>query len=267
MQRLFPRSVFLHPSARLDYALFLINDGALFFVSTSAIVSAPLVAQAALGLLPFPLQLQPPGPFAGVAYSLLLMLVWDFAATYAHYLKHRVPILWEFHKVHHSAEVLTPVTALRRHPVEDLFSSLLVAVLLGLASAFWLIVTRQSVAPATIFGALAGVWMWRLLGYNLRHSHIWVDYGPFWSRLFISPAQHQIHHSDRAEHYDKNFGHIFAIWDTMLGTLYVPQRHERITLGIDAHEMDDYRTVRQALIAPFVKSVRLMRAPKPDGAG
>ena len=37
--------------------------------------------------------------------------LWDFAATWAHYLQHRVPILWELHKVHHSAEVMTPITS------------------------------------------------------------------------------------------------------------------------------------------------------------
>src|ERR1039458_8498353 len=31
---------------------------------------------------------------------------------------HAIPALWEFHKVHHSAEVLTPLTEMRTHPVE-----------------------------------------------------------------------------------------------------------------------------------------------------
>ena len=34
-----------------------------------------------------------------------------------HWLSHKVPLLWEFHKVHHNAEVLTPLTNFRLHPV------------------------------------------------------------------------------------------------------------------------------------------------------
>jgi sterol desaturase/sphingolipid hydroxylase (fatty acid hydroxylase superfamily) len=35
---------------------------------------------------------------------------------------HRIPVLWEFHKVHHSAEVLTPISLYRAHPVDTWFS-------------------------------------------------------------------------------------------------------------------------------------------------
>ena len=44
---------------------------------------------------------------------------------------HRVPALWEFHKVHHSAEVLTPLTEWRQHPLE----LMLFPVVIGAATA------------------------------------------------------------------------------------------------------------------------------------
>ena len=43
---------------------------------------------------------------------------------------HKIPALWEFHKVHHSAEVMTPLTELRQHPVEII----VVVNLIGLAT-------------------------------------------------------------------------------------------------------------------------------------
>ena len=50
------------------------------------------------------------------------MILFDFATVLVHYAMHTMSVLWPFHKIHHSAEVLTPVTLFRMHPV-DLFLS------------------------------------------------------------------------------------------------------------------------------------------------
>ena len=47
----------------------------------------------------------------------------DFSRFFVHKLLHEVPFLWEFHKVHHSARVLTPITVFRTHPVEGILFS------------------------------------------------------------------------------------------------------------------------------------------------
>jgi len=262
LRMLFPRRIFWHRSARVDYALFLINNGILFFLTATAVLAPALVtttvlvAAGTLGL--HPAGAAPPGIWASVGFTVLLVLVWDFSATYAHYLKHRVPALWEFHKVHHSAEVMTPVTALRRHPVDALFGGFVTVLFTGAAVAVWMLIFGAA-EPYILFGQVAGVYLWRLLGYNLRHSHVWISYGPFWSRIFVSPAQHQVHHSDDPAHYDKNFGHIFAFWDRMFGTLYVPAPGERVRFGIEAAEMADFRSLRDVYLKPFVKAAHLMR--------
>ena len=43
-------------------------------------------------------------------YSLVTLLCYDFVFFITHYTMHKVPALWAIHKVHHSAEVLTPLT-------------------------------------------------------------------------------------------------------------------------------------------------------------
>jgi len=60
---------------------------------------------------------------------------------------------------------------------------------------------------------------------------VWLDYGPL-SYIFISPAQHQIHHSRLPEHRDKNCGFAFAFWDALFGTLYVPKDREVFPMGL-----------------------------------
>ncbi|MGE0155093.1 MAG: sterol desaturase family protein [Reyranellaceae bacterium] len=256
----FPRRVFLHRSALHDYAILLINQGLLFFVVGSAIVTPGLLAAVVValgGLFGLQVELAPASLAERIAVSVYLVLVWDFAATYAHYLKHKVPLLWEFHKVHHCAEVLNPVTALRRHPVEAVVSALITATILGLAMGLWLLAFGRF-DVYSVFGTWAGIYAWRLLGYNLRHSHLPLSYGPFWSRILISPLQHQIHHSNDPRHYDTNFGHIFAIWDRLFGTLYVPAAGERVRFGIDAAEMADYRTLKGLYLTPFRKAGALL---------
>lgn len=49
--------------------------------------------------------------------TVMLFLSYELGYWFNHWLSHKVPVLWEFHKVHHSAEVLTPLTNFRVHPV------------------------------------------------------------------------------------------------------------------------------------------------------
>ncbi|SLN71459.1 Fatty acid hydroxylase superfamily protein [Falsiruegeria litorea R37] len=266
---LFPRSVFLHGSAKIDYWIFLINQGVLFWMTVTVLLSPALVSELVLGLANW-IGLEGGNVETGLAgrvfYSAMLVLLWDFGASWAHYLKHRVPILWELHKVHHSAEVMTPVTAMRRHPIEAVFGSLVSAVVMGTGIAVWVFAFGQSPMPFTIFGTLAGIWVWRMAGYNLRHTHVWISYGDFWNRVFISPAQHQVHHSKSPEHFDTNFGHIFSFWDTLFGTLYLPQKDERVEFGIEDRDMEQFRSLWGVYITPVVKIWRrFCKKPSQNG--
>ena len=51
-------------------------------------------------------------------------------------------------------------------------------------------------------------------------------------RIFISPAQHQIHHSMDARHHDRNFGAVLAIWDWMGGSLSLARGRQRLRFGV-----------------------------------
>ncbi|HEX9836488.1 MAG TPA: sterol desaturase family protein [Alphaproteobacteria bacterium] len=261
LAELFARRIYLHPSAKRDYAVLAINHGFLFFLTASALVTPVVVTEfltEAAAREGYAIAAPEPDLALRVAFTVVLLLVWDFAATFAHFLNHKVPILWEFHKVHHSAEVLTPATALRRHPVEALTGGFMTIFALGLATALWLVAIGDCGGIYTVFGMSAGLFAWRLLGYNLRHSHVWLSYGPFWNRVLISPAQHQIHHSVEPRHHDRNFGHIFAFWDALFRTLYLPKPDERFALGIAASEMPDYRSVPKLYVVPFAKAAALI---------
>ena len=88
-----------------------------------------------------------------------------------------------------------------------------------------------------------------------------VSYPPWVSYIFISPAQHQTHHSIDAKHYDKNFGLIFAFWDWLFGTLYVPKGYEKLEFGISREEPNPFNSITEIYLKPFSKAWGLF-APK-----
>lgn len=235
---LLPRSVYLHRSTWVDLQVLVANRlvlpvvGLLGAAATAGV--AWLVAAMLQRGLPEARGLLPGDSFlvAG-SFTLALALCYDFATWVAHWLHHRVPRLWAFHKLHHSAEVLSPLTAFRHHPVWELHSELLDALMVGpfLGAAFYLM--GGPVDALTLFGVHVVFVGFQLLGAGLRHSHMWLSYGPWLSRVVVSPAMHQIHHSADPRHHDRNFGEVFAVWDWLFGTLYVPTEHEALTFGVD----------------------------------
>ena len=234
---LFPRRVLWNPSSHLDYKLFLVNS-ILVTGGVSLILVGPdwwrsqvrVGLVAVLGNPPSPLP-HPEGWVIALS-GLLSLLALDFGYWVAHLAMHRVPELWEFHKVHHSAEVMTPATEWRQHPVEFFVFPMVYGMTTGLVYG----------VIGYIFGATAqglGLNMQNLLVvahlatfHHVRHSHIRIAFTGVWGRLLHSPAHHQLHHSSDPAHYDCNLGYLLSVWDAMAGTLILPTGRERLTLGI-----------------------------------
>lgn len=95
-------------------------------------------------------------------------------------------------------------------------------------------------------------------GANLRHSHVPFRYPPLLERIFISPRQHQIHHSKATEHYDKNMGSKLAIWDWLFGTLVISNADDKLKFGIDdpGHK---FSSLRGNLGIPFKNMFYLLK--------
>jgi len=212
---LFPRSVYTHASSLLDYQLYFLNQIFAFLmkpfvtiVGTAAIAS--WVTQQFSHLVTGYVGIGT-SRWAIVAFTILYALASDFGAFINHRLHHQNSFLWPFHRVHHSAEVMNPLTLYRKHPLYDVVKSFvktpIIGTLQGIVAFMFLGITDvyQLLGINIVFA------MFNLLGANLRHTHIWVSFGPRLNYIFMSPAQHQIHHSARPEHRDRNIGEMFAI--------------------------------------------------------
>ena len=253
---LFPRRIYLHPSAIADYKFFVVDRVLSFLLVPFFVVLAVVVANPTFRLLeamfgPATSPILKPGIVTGLVMTLGTALAIDLALWWIHYLHHRVPVLWEFHKVHHSAEVMTPLTAYRMHPVEVILNFNVTGIVSGITFATFQYLTADSGALYLVAGVDAVSFLFYVVGFNLRHSHIPMAYPRSLSHILVSPWMHQVHHSQEKRHLDKNMGFIFAFWDWMFGTLYVPARGETFAIGLDSGEAPKFHSVSALYARPF----------------
>ncbi|SLN54338.1 Fatty acid hydroxylase superfamily protein [Roseovarius albus] len=256
---LLPKEVYHHKSNMLDIKLFFAVRffaslgllGAVFFPTTVAYIILDALAGAD--------HKSPPSGWTRCAIATAIIVITsDFCKYWAHRAHHEWRVLWPFHAVHHSADVLTPLTVERVHPVEPIIRNILMTVIVGLVQGLALYTFVGKVDIVTIGGANAFYFAFNALGSNFRHSHIWISYGWVIEHILISPAQHQVHHSVARRHHDKNYGSIFALWDWMFGTLYIPTEREKLTFGVSDGTGEPieqpYPTLVSALVLPFKES-------------
>lgn len=165
-------------------------------------------------------------------YTITFFLVEDLSRFSLHMAMHRVPFLWRFHRVHHSARRLTPLTLFRVHPLEMTLYYGRGLLVFGLVSGTFVYLFGRQLSGLDVLGVDLLGFAFNFLGANLRHSHIWLTFGPL-ERWLISPAQHQIHHSAASEHRNRNFGTCLALWDRLCKThLAANDRPPRLVFGL-----------------------------------
>jgi sterol desaturase/sphingolipid hydroxylase (fatty acid hydroxylase superfamily) len=236
------RSVWLHPSTLLDIQYVIV--GALAF---SALFGYTLLTGYGVSTGVYEGVTQLFGPPAAPAHLPLfakaliifgLYMAFEFAYWLDHFLCHKIAFLWEFHKVHHSATVLTPFANYRVHPVDTIVYMNILSVIVGTASGLirYFAGDEFALTSTAVSGILYGAYM--AIWGHLQHSHFWLSCTGLAGRMVLSPAHHQIHHSTDPVHFDKNFGASLALWDWLFGTLHIPQRrNEHLRFGTegDAH--------------------------------
>jgi lathosterol oxidase len=146
-----------------------------------------------------------------------ILLITDFVQYWAHRAFHRIPFLWRFHAIHHSAERLDWLAGSRLHIVD-------------------IVVTRGlSYMPLFALGfadaALLGYGVIVTLQATLIHANVRFEFGPlrYW---LVTPQFHHWHHSDQEEALDKNFAVHLPIWDWLFGSYYLPGEQWPASYGV-----------------------------------
>jgi sterol desaturase/sphingolipid hydroxylase (fatty acid hydroxylase superfamily) len=228
---LLPKDIWTHRSTRIDFALFIIGRLMSIFGIIARFGGTPAVATYVASIMPqsaFGAEARSP-----VVLALLFWVSSEFAYYWAHRAHHAIKTIWPLHAVHHSAAVLTPVTTYRQHPLAILVNTAFQSVVIGAILGVLVGALDSTASYAEIAGVNAFIVLSNATVANFHHSHIWISFGPVFERFFISPAQHQVHHSTDPKHYNKNFGNTLAVWDWAFGTLYVAASNETIALGLN----------------------------------
>ena len=250
--------VWLHPSSRLDLGLFAVKPLLRALLVTPWMWSAFSLATWLVGVLdglwgvPTESGLHP--VTIRLLYTGTLFVAWDLSRYLVHRAAHAVPFLWELHKVHHSAEVMTPMTIYRSHPLESLLFQVRGVVVSGLVTGVFFHLFRNEALQYDFLGVNAAGFALNLLGGNLRHSHVWLRYPRWLERVLISPAQHQVHHSSVLEQCHSNYGSWLAIWDGLAGSLRSSHDTPRpLRFGLPEAQLNHSpRGLRSALVGPLV---------------
>jgi len=258
----FPARLYRHPSTRLDWKFGICDLTLQFLLYTPVMTGMGLLgAKAMTALLVGSWGWEPPHTLSvtGIAAAAVgWFVLHDFVNYCTHVLFHRIPLLWSFHRVHHSAEVLTPATAFRVHPVELLAFAAIQAPVLGTAAVLYQNILGEEQRITMVFGVSVFTFVSGILGSHLRHSHVWFSYGPVLNRVFMSPAHHQIHHSVDAHHWNKNFAVKLAVWDALFGTLYLPGRREALSVGLPDADRREFTSVSGLYLSPFVRAFQAL---------
>lgn len=252
--------VWSHRSARTDYQLWLANRLLLAVLIPKTLTQAAWISWLYFFLQEqgaHSLQLNWPTAWVMVLFTLCYVLIDDFSRFLVHWCMHKNPWLWAFHQVHHSAKVLTPFTVFRTHPVEGLLFFLRSMVTQSLVISMFLIAFPNQVSLWQIYGVLVTTFVFNVLGANLRHSGVALSYGSRVEKWLISPAQHQVHHSTARQHYDRNFGVMFAVWDRLFGSWEAGDDDQQIQFGT-GQAIDNLGMIGQWL-QPFKELVRLLK--------
>jgi sterol desaturase/sphingolipid hydroxylase (fatty acid hydroxylase superfamily) len=194
---------------------------------------------------------------AYLPYSVVFVICFvlgDLLAWTYHYVKHKVPLFWRFHAVHHSAVDLSPFTDARVH-LGEFFVTKTIA-----AAPFF--VLGGNVTESVMLVLLARLWFARLI-----HANIRTNFGPL-RHVMVTPQSHRIHHSVEARDGDRNFGAILTVWDRIFGTQVTDYARYPAT-GIDDPDFpmasslsptELFRTYGRQFVYPF-------RSKRPHAVG
>ena len=207
------------------------------------------------------------------AVLLIGFVVRDFVQWWVHRLLHRVPWLWNYHKVHHSVQEMGFAAHLRYHWMENVVYRTLEYIplaLLGIGLYDFFIIhiftlawghynhSNISVSGRVSGGILGGLFgmiiSQNLIGFNLLAEPSWVTafigltigvaigafvFGPVMKYIFNHPEMHIWHHSHHLpddKKYGVNFGLTLALWDFLFGTDHIPHEGRDIALGFPGVE-------------------------------
>ena len=176
---------------------------------------------------------------AGPGRFVLALLLLDGWMYVWHRANHVIPVLWRFHRMHHSDRHMDVTTATRFHVGEHAGASVL----------------RLGLIP------LLGFDVWHLIVYDTllvaitQFHHADISLGRFdrWLRfLIVTPDMHKVHHSDQQSETDSNYSTVLSIWDRLARTFRMRRDPKTIVFGLQILTDPSWQSWWGMMRTPFV---------------
>jgi sterol desaturase/sphingolipid hydroxylase (fatty acid hydroxylase superfamily) len=156
-----------------------------------------------------------------------------------HRANHTIPLLWRFHRMHHSETEMDVTTAPRFHPGEHAGASVL----------------RAGLIP------VLGLEVWQLIAYDtlliavtmLHHANVSLGRYDCWLRwVIVTPDMHKVHHASWRPETDSNYSTVFSVWDRLARSFRMRADPKTLQFGLPEFPDPDWQTVLGMLRTPFV---------------
>jgi sterol desaturase/sphingolipid hydroxylase (fatty acid hydroxylase superfamily) len=152
-------------------------------------------------------------------------LIAELGGYFGHRAAHEVPLLWRFHKVHHSITEMDWLAAAHLHPIDQVWTRSCAVLPL-----FVLGFSRATFGGFLVFTTFQAIFI---------HANVRLTFGPLrW--LVATPEFHHWHHASAPEAYNTNFAGEFPWIDALFGTLYLPKGQRAMEFGIDEDQPAGY---------------------------
>lgn len=181
--------------------------------------------------------------FREIIFSIFIL---DFFLWVQHVASHKFRVLWRLHEVHHSDEYLDLTSALRFHPFElilSYFYKILIIMLFNISIEAFLF-SEMIIAIFALF--------------NHSNLSLGKKVDKIVSTIFVTPNFHQVHHSDKSQEMNNNFGTIFVFWDKLSKkyTSYYSLQSD-FKIGLKYINEKQSRSLIQLFLLPFRKVKQL----------
>ncbi len=177
--------------------------------------------------------------FTGPVRFVLALVLLDGWMYVWHRANHAIPLLWRFHRMHHSDRHLDVTTATRFHLGEHVGAAVL----------------RLGLIP------LLGFEVWNLVVYDtlviaitqFHHADISIGRWDRWLRwLIVTPYMHKVHHSDWRPETDSNYSTVLSLWDRLFGSLRMRADPKTLVFGLKEFKDVSWQGLWGMWKTPFV---------------
>ena len=177
-------------------------------------------------------------PFIGFA-------LFDFTVYWTHRFYHEIPVLWEFHAIHHSTEDLDWVSGFRGHPFDG--TLIAPAFIFLIAAGF----SPELTGIFVVAQILLGLFLHANVKWRIRPLH----------RLVITPEFHHWHHSNEKDAIWTNYSTFLPIWDIIFGTYRMPKDKRPQIYGVDEYIPDGVIEQLRHPLRNMGNPLRVLRHP------